>query len=198
MLCLEFPRVEAAKPVANRRKRLGCTTPLSARLAHCKIPCLGNGQQRYKFKEQMVIRGTPIRSQGSLSPSKVPHSPSSEGTATASALVTILDITDVRYELTYYGEFLKDIPRRLGTNDVLDASVTALTYAYPSLRTSQPSPEALNKYVNALKTLRLGLQDPVKMRTMEALCGIYLIVVCQVRACILIDRLTLTATELAL
>ncbi|KAA8642880.1 uncharacterized protein ATNIH1004_009639 [Aspergillus tanneri] len=142
-----------------------------------------NGQQRYKFKEQMVIRGTPIRSQGSLSPSKVPHSPSSEGTATASALVTILDITDVRYELTYYGEFLKDIPRRLGTNDVLDASVTALTYAYPSLRTSQPSPEALNKYVNALKTLRLGLQDPVKMRTMEALCGIYLIVVCQSWLC---------------
>ncbi|KAK1149036.1 hypothetical protein N8T08_007713 [Aspergillus melleus] len=94
-------------------------------------------------------------------------------------MATLLNMSDVRYEVIYYGEFLKDLPRRLGSNAVLDASVVAFTHGYSAIHTHRPSPEALGSYVHALKTLRFALEDPVKTRTAETLCGIYLIMICQ-------------------
>ncbi len=87
----------------------------------------------------------------------------------------------MRYDLTYYGNFLKDLPRRLGTNDALDASVSALASAFPTLYTHQQSPEMLIKYMHALRTLRTSLNDRAKAYTPHTMCAIYLIVICQVR-----------------
>lgn len=97
----------------------------------------------------------------------------------ASKFVSTLEVTDLRYDLAWYGAFLKDIPRRLGSNDALDASVSALTVAHPSLHTRQKSPEIFVKYGKALKALRTCLNDPIKARTVETLCAIYLIIICQ-------------------
>lgn len=100
----------------------------------------------------------------------------------ASAFVSALEVTDLRYNLTCYGGFLKGIPRRLGTNDALDASVGALTSAFSSLHTRRQSPETLARYVHALKTLRIILDDPAKARAANTLCAMYLIMICQVSA----------------
>ena len=110
------------------------------------------------------------------------RTPSNETTIAASAFISTLEVTDVRYDLAWYGGFLKDIPRRLGTNDALDASVSALTSASSTLHTRQRSVEMLARYVHALKTLRVCLDDPVKARTANTLCAIYLIMICQVSA----------------
>lgn len=110
----------------------------------------------------------------------VPRSPHTVVTTATAALSTLLDMSDVRYEVVYYGEFLKDLPRRMGCNEVLDAAVVALTHGYSAVHTRQPSAQALGSYVGALKTLRVALKDPAKLRNAETLCGIYLIMVCQV------------------
>lgn len=112
----------------------------------------------------------------------------SDTTLVVSGLIPMLEVTDLRYDLTYYGGFLKDIPRRLGTNGALDASVSALASAFPSLHTHQRSPEMLDKYVQALKTLRVYLSDPAKAYTSNTLCAIYLIEICQVRNMIVISN----------
>lgn len=92
-----------------------------------------------------------------------------------------LGVQDIRYGLGVYGEFLRDIPRRLGTNEALDTAVGALTSAYPMLYTRQPSVEALSKYVQAIRALRICVEDPVQARCPNTLCAIYLMMICQVR-----------------
>ena len=97
-----------------------------------------------------------------------------------SDFISTLGIIDVRYDLTYYGGFLSDIPRRLGTNDALDASVGALAASFPYVHTKQLSPDMLDKYGNAQRTLRLHMSDPAKAYTPDTLCAIYLMDICQV------------------
>jgi hypothetical protein len=111
----------------------------------------------------------------------LPRSPSNETTIIASAFIFTLEVTDLRYDLTCYGPFLKDIPKRLGSNDALDASVNVLTSAFSSLYTRQQSLQTLSRYVNALKALRICLSDPSQAWTANTLCAIYLLLICQVR-----------------
>jgi hypothetical protein len=90
-------------------------------------------------------------------------------------------VTDVRYDLACYGGFLNQIPARLGKNPALDASVGAITAAFPSLYTQQLPPDAISRYIDALRALRICLQDPATANSVDTLCAIYLILVCQVR-----------------
>jgi hypothetical protein len=83
-------------------------------------------------------------------------------------------VTDVRYDLACYGGFLNQIPARLGKNPALDASVGAITAAFPSLYTQQLPPDAISRYIDALRALRTA-------NSVDTLCAIYLILVCQVR-----------------
>jgi hypothetical protein len=90
-------------------------------------------------------------------------------------------VTDVRYDLSCYGGFLNQIPARLGRNPALDASVGALTTAFPALYTQRLLPDAISRYIDALRALRICLQDPATAKSLDTLCAIYLILVCQVR-----------------
>lgn len=156
---------------------------MCSRCIRCKIACTGAGQQRYKFKEhKVVVRSTGLQQpKASLAPLRgLPQSPSNETTAIASAFIFALEVKDPRYDLSCYGEFLEEIPKRLGSNIALDASVDVLTSAFSSLYTHQRSLTTLSKYVNALKTLRTCLDDPLQAPTAHTLCAIYLLMICQV------------------
>lgn len=96
-----------------------------------------------------------------------------------SSLCSALAVTDIGFDLSIYGPFFKDIPRRLGRNAALDASARALTIASPTLRTHQPSPEAIKCYVTALRCLQAALRDPVQAVSSETLCAVYLVMICQ-------------------
>lgn len=110
----------------------------------------------------------------------LPQSPSNETTTLANAFIFTLEVKDPRYDISCCGPFLKDIPKRLGSNIALDASVDVLTSAFSSLYRHQPSLQTLSKYVNALKTLRICLDDPIQASTAHTLCAIYLLMICQV------------------
>lgn len=171
-----------------KQKQCDQLQPSCSRCTRLQINCVGCGQQRYKFKEQFVVsRSTETRVEAatvSISSSSRRLSPnlSSDTLLALNGFISTLDIKDLRYDLTYYGSFFKDMPRRLGTNDALDASVSALTAAFPSVYAHQQSTEMLAKYVKALKTLRICLMDPTKAYTANTMCAIYLIGICQVSA----------------
>jgi hypothetical protein len=198
-LCQEFHLAALVTHVANRRRRSDTTTtmrkysanirkcdqvqPVCSRCARLQIPCIGCGQRRFKFKDQAVIlnanKNPPHQQQISII-SRVSTSPSNETTILAGAFISALEVSDLRYDLSCYGNFLKGIPKRLGKNIALDASVSAITHAFPSIYTGQRSPEALARYGDALKALRICLDDPINGRTVETVCAIWLIMICQV------------------
>ena len=111
---------------------------------------------------------------------RLPQSPSNETTIIANAFIFRLEVKDLRYDLSCYGPFLQEIPQRLGSNIALDASVNVLSSAFSSLYTHQRSLKTLSKYVDALKALRICLDDPSQTWTANTLCAVYLLLICQV------------------
>jgi hypothetical protein len=157
--------------------------PACARCARLQIACTGSGQQRYKFKEQkIVLKSTqtqPVQ-QHTFIIEGLSRIPINEMTAIVNGFTSTLEVIDPRYDLACYGGFLKHIPKRLGNNEALDASVEAITTAFPSLHTREISLEMYIKYGHALKVLRTSLCDPTKAQTSDTLCAIYLVMICQV------------------
>jgi hypothetical protein len=151
-----------------------------SRCTRLQIACVGCGQQRYKFKNQSVVL-TPVKLQANQATIHgISCAPSNRATMAASALLAMLEVTDIRFDLSFYGDFLKDIPRRLGTNEALDASVYALVTAFPWVHSRRQSTEMVNRYMRALKSLRVYLNDTDKAQSPNALCTIYLVMICQV------------------
>lgn len=157
--------------------------PACARCARLKIECVGCGQQRFKFKELKINKS---KARLNVEPQSdiitIAQTINNQTTITASAFISSLGVNDLRYDLGCYGEWLKGIPCRLGTNSALDAASIAFTSAFPSVCAQQvsPTPETLSSYIHALKTLRISLSDSTKRFTIETLCAIYLIMICQV------------------
>lgn len=102
------------------------------------------------------------------------------GNELAASFIETLQIRDIRYSLEYYGSFLHDIPRRLGTSAPLDAAVKALVASYPFFHNRDFPPEALIYHGRSLRVLRESLNDPVEARSANTLCAVYLITICQV------------------
>lgn len=162
------------------------------------ILCIGAGQKRFKFKEELGFRQNPVKKAAarkpnskasSKSPSEasvdvIPAAPSGNGASLlARAFIeTIRGSTDLRYNLGWsYGIYLYDIPQRLGTNEALDSSADTLVTAHTSfcLR-GFVSIETLTKYSRALNVLRTYLEDPVKARSSDTLGAVALLLICQV------------------
>lgn len=161
--------------------------PACSRCIRLRIPCIGSGQRRFKFKEQPNGAQTAAREEcqrqpPSYSTTALVHLPSNAATTVASALVAALEVRDLRYDLTCYGPFLTELPRRLGSDEALDAAVAAITAAYSKIYTGRRSLDMLTKYGHALTTLRKSLDDRAKAMSVNTLCAIYLVMVCQVSA----------------
>ena len=93
-------------------------------------------------------------------------------------LVSVLDVTDPRYDVFCYGPFMKDLPRRMGHSQVLDASASAFASAVRAIRTKQTSVDALQKYGVALSAIQQSLGDSTTAYSADTLCSVYLIMVC--------------------
>ena len=105
--------------------------------------------------------------------------PENELTRRTGAFVAVLNVSDLRYDISGFGAFLRELPRRMGRNKALDAAVSALTAVFPILYLQEPSSTMLAAYVRALRCLRITLADRVTAQTPETLCAIYLITLCQ-------------------
>ncbi|KAH6698283.1 hypothetical protein BKA61DRAFT_709941 [Leptodontidium sp. MPI-SDFR-AT-0119] len=155
----------------KQKKKCDQSKPLCARCTRLEIPCVGGGQRRFKFIEE----------QSRTHYVEVFWTPSSDRTMMMGAFCSALGVTDVRYDLSVYGGFLKDIPKRLGTNTALDASVEAMTDAFQGMHSlsQKRSVAALKSYGHALKTLRESLNDPAESSSANTMCAVYLMLICQ-------------------
>ncbi|CAK7209393.1 hypothetical protein SBRCBS47491_000426 [Sporothrix bragantina] len=199
---------------ACRRQKKKCDQekPACGRCARLEIECTGSGQQRYKFHNNTVKqppgqRQSPssrVPSPGSSSSqnsqtlatrrSRILLSPSGNAqTAITGRLVSALEVSDPRFDLSVYGNFLKGIPRRLGSSPVLDAAASAMAAALPLVgrqtgvndydKALQPVSRAtvpmLQHYGRALHALRHALSDPSATKDPNTLCALYLVVITQ-------------------
>lgn len=181
--------------------------PACSRCSRLQITCIGAGERRFKFKDQTNVVKT-SKSAAGRTPGRRELSPTSNYTSDldtaflaipynetmriANAFISTLEISDLRYSVSYYGAFLKYVPQRLGTNQALDAAVQALASASSWLRTRENPTQVLVQYGNALKALRLSLRDPIRAESPETLCAIYLVMICQVRLTMFLLRLSKT------
>lgn len=161
---------------------------------------MGAGEQKYIFKP-VTFQGSPSQSAGQSSAgpltaiarsNKRRQSSASDASITISALpqnvstvlaskfIAALEVEDLRYSLRCYGDFLEQIPKRLGHSDALDASVKALSSVFSVHYTRQLPPDALVNYINALKALRLCLSCKDEKLAPETLSAIYIMMICQV------------------
>ncbi|KAJ5532474.1 hypothetical protein N7494_009026 [Penicillium frequentans] len=142
-----------------------------------QMQCIGSGLRRYKFQSSELSRVksalVPTRPGLKLHIAQVPND------TLTTWFINTLEIRDVRYDITYYGPFLRDLPRRFGFSPVLDAAATALVSSYPYFQKQDVPPAVLVKFGKALRALRECLDNPVDARSPNTLCAIYLISICQ-------------------
>ncbi|KIH87972.1 hypothetical protein SPBR_08927 [Sporothrix brasiliensis 5110] len=126
-------------------------------------------------------------------PTLLPPLGSSAQVAVISRLVSALEVSDPRFDLSVYGSFIRDIPQRLGSNPALDAAAASLASTLPLVlrrtgtddydKALQPVNRAtvpmLQEYGRALHSLRTALCDPVAIKAPNTLCALYLVVVTQ-------------------
>lgn len=104
--------------------------------------------------------------------------PSSVASA-AGGLVHVLEIKDPRYSIECYGVFFETVPQRLHSDRLLEAAVGAVVSAFPSVYSTEPSAMALADYGRVLGLLRGRLEDGSSVWTIELLCTIYFVLICQ-------------------
>lgn len=136
---------------------------------------MGSGQRRFTFKE-----GYSSKDQGAIILSRTTQIPSNDTLDITRDFIEVLQVTDVRYDVTWYGPFLENLPRRIGSSPALDAAIGAVTSAVKALRTRQNYPDAIARYVKGWKALRTCLSDPVQTKSIHTVCAIYLMMICQV------------------
>lgn len=172
--------------------------PVCLRCDRLRIPCIGGGQQRYKFKDQGnalkcsqrgvvawdsksvevgAVRRPPTLAIRRL---RVERSLNNRSSRTVSALVSMLEIKDLRFDVRCYGLFFTSLPQRLGTNKSLDAAVEAMIEAYPCVQRKVSSVPALSKFGKAVRILRTTLHEPYQTQSLETICSIYVLMICQV------------------
>ncbi|KAF4960617.1 hypothetical protein FSARC_10431 [Fusarium sarcochroum] len=193
------PSYKGCDACRKQKKKCDKGKPRCARCTRLDIACDNVGKQRYKFKVQTLELGsdsstptlvdtdedtTSSSSQGSTPPvsfQALIRVPSNPTTIVTHTLVSRLEITDLRYDITCYGDFLRHIPARLGRNEALDASADALATTFSTLHRPQgyQTVDALTKYVRAINSLRICLDNPQKARMPETMCAVYLIMICQ-------------------
>ena len=97
-------------------------------------------------------------------------------------LAVINPSLDLRFNLHWaYGDFLLDIPARIGENEALDTAAEALIDAHSVICAHREIPSgALAEYGRALNKLRSYLDDPFRARAPETLAAVMLLLICQV------------------
>ncbi|KAL6820433.1 hypothetical protein J3E69DRAFT_59443 [Trichoderma sp. SZMC 28015] len=175
----------------EQKKKCDALKPACSRCARLQIPCVGAGQRRFMFKVQTAasrsrrpITGSEDHDQetggSSVLPVGHPSSPPSNAmTLATGAFVSVLEVDDPRYDVTGWTVFLDEIPRRMGTSDLLDASAKTFASTLSAVQSKKPQPvENLSQFGNALQTLRRSLVED-KDQIVDSLCAIYLILLCQ-------------------
>ncbi|KAH7319599.1 hypothetical protein B0I35DRAFT_352124 [Stachybotrys elegans] len=165
------------------KKKCDEVKPTCSRCARLMLTCQGVGQPRYRFvisdPGSVQSKSNRARALQAAGRTHITPMPSSSSALVVKAFVYRLDVTDVRYDLATCGAFLRMLPQRLGSNKALEAAVDAFGAAASEFHLKEKSTGLLKKYGHALKTLRLGMENPSDAEVVELCCAIYLIMIMQ-------------------
>jgi glutamate-1-semialdehyde aminotransferase len=92
----------------------------------------------------------------------------------------MLGVEDPGYDISIYGPFIEDIPRRLGRNEALDSAAVAWVAGYSCVRTREQTQEMYHACNDAVAKLRTCLNDPIKAVEIETICAVYMMMIFQV------------------
>ncbi|KAJ6127158.1 hypothetical protein N7523_002770 [Penicillium sp. IBT 18751x] len=197
------PTGRACDACRKQKKKCDEQQPTCSRCARLNVKCIGSGKQRFKFQEEKRFftpttpkagaRSESVSAQNVIAkpiqhiymhvPSGSPFpGPSNELTNLTMAFIrTIKRSTDLRYNMWWsFGTFLEEVPCRLGSNEALDRAVDAVSTAHRDFCTHrEASTDALAKYSQALRTLRMHLDDKAHAQSSSTLCAVMILLICQ-------------------
>ncbi|KAJ6784080.1 hypothetical protein PWT90_07133 [Aphanocladium album] len=101
--------------------------------------------------------------------------PSNETTHSLARFISILEITDPRYDVFSMSHWLGDLPKRFGSNKALDSAMHGVIASFPCLYSKKVTQQALGAYEQALKYVRLSLQDARANVDTECMCALFLL-----------------------
>ena len=102
--------------------------------------------------------------------------------AVSMSLINKLQTRHLKFEINWaHGGFMDEIPRRLSQSQALAAATEAFLLAVPCADVSHTlSRRRLRSYTLALQTTRLALSHPSEAYSLNTLCAVYLLWICQV------------------
>ncbi|KAJ3479866.1 hypothetical protein NLG97_g8208 [Lecanicillium saksenae] len=86
--------------------------------------------------------------------------PTNEYTHSIAGFISILEITDPRYDVSSMSHWLGDLPKRFGSNKALDSAMHGVIASFPCLYSKTVTERAVGAYEETLKYVRLSLLDP--------------------------------------
>jgi hypothetical protein len=105
--------------------------------------------------------------------------PSSKQSFRLNALISVLQVEEVGYDLEVFGGILALIPQRQGNHQALDDASWAFACAYRSVPSSCRSPKTIAAYVTALASVRKALGESGQVSA-DLLAAIYMVTLCSV------------------
>ncbi|OAA59427.1 Fungal transcriptional regulatory protein [Cordyceps fumosorosea ARSEF 2679] len=187
------PSGRACENCRRRRQKCDYAKPTCSRCVRLGVECVGSGQRRFLFIDQKCARRQNAASQStegsakstpSSSSSLLSLSPCPSGEADAlvgSFAEMIRPSTDRRFNLAWtYGEFLQSVPQRLGSSNALDVAAQALVASHRDFAVRRPvTLESLAKYSDAIKALTESISNPITSHSLETICAVVLLTMCQ-------------------
>ncbi|PQK16514.1 hypothetical protein BB8028_0006g08340 [Beauveria bassiana] len=184
------PSGRACENCRRRRQKCDYAKPTCSRCAHLGVECIGSGQRRFVFIDQKCARRRVLgrKSVASVASTTSSSLQSLSACSSNDAYVLINSFVEMirpstarRFNLAWtYGTFLEKVPQRLGSNEALDVAANALVASHRDFATRRPvTPDSLAKYSNAIKALTQSLDDPTESRSLETICAVILLTMCQ-------------------
>ncbi|KAI9152247.1 hypothetical protein HJFPF1_09476 [Paramyrothecium foliicola] len=177
------PRSKGCDECRKQKKKCDQAKPACSRCARLKIACKGANEKRFKFvgvaatahaeKPKPIPSGTPAVADPLV------LVPASQAARIVGSFVSRLEVRDVRFDVSSYGSFLRQLPARVHSSEALEAAMDAFSTAYSGPSSRENTIERLQKYGSALKALRVCLSNPSKAVSVETLCAVYLVMLVQ-------------------
>jgi hypothetical protein len=153
--------------------------PICSRCERRGTPCIGSGSKRFIFKIHDTSKLYLYRSR--QPGTAISQMPSSASTTVSMSLVNKLETRHLRSEINWTLGFMDNLPRRVGHSEALAAATEAFMLAIPCRDVSYTlSQRRLRSYTAALTATRLALLTPVEAYSLNTLCSVYLLWICQV------------------
>ncbi|KAF5624964.1 hypothetical protein F52700_9339 [Fusarium sp. NRRL 52700] len=178
------PKSRGCNACLKQKKKCDQAKPACSRCARLGIPCVGSGEQKYVFKPVSFTKPfntsfPKTRKRDKSSQVSITHKPQNSLTLLQAKLVAALEITDFRYGLNCYGDFLEHIPRRLGHSHALDVSIDLMMSILPYHYTHEIPAQFLAKYGSCLKVLRSSQEKKGTQLSFEDIAAFHIMAICQ-------------------